>query len=167
MRCPTHLSIGQEAASAALSLTIDNNDVAVSTHRCHAHYLAKGGDLKSMIAELYGKDTGWAKGRGGSMHLIDEKVGFMGSSAIVGNSIPVGVGMALANKLDKKDSISIVYLGDGATEEGVYYESVNFAALKNLRVLFVCENNFYSVYSPLKTRQAKGREITNVAKSLE
>ena len=116
MRCPTHLSIGQEAASAALSLTIDKNDVAVSTHRCHA-LSSKGGDLKSMIAELYGKETGCAKGRRGSMHLIDEKVGFMGSSAIVGNSIPVGVGMALANKLDKKDSISIVYLGDGATEE--------------------------------------------------
>jgi len=136
MRCPTHLSIGQEAVPSAISSCINKNDFAVSTHRGHAHYLAKGGDLKAMIAEIYGKETGCSKGKGGSMHLIDTKVGFMGTSAIVGNSIPVGVGLALSCKLKKSDQISIVYLGDGAVEEGVFYESLNFSILQKLRVLF-------------------------------
>ena len=120
MRCPTHLSIGQEAVPTAISACINKNDFAVSTHRGHAHYLAKGGDLKAMIAEIYGKETGCSKGKGGSMHLIDTKVGFMGTSAIVGNSIPVGVGLALSSKLKKSDQISVVYLGDGAVEEGYF-----------------------------------------------
>ena len=149
MRCPTHLSIGQEAGPAAISECLSNNDFAVSTHRGHAHYLAKGGDLKSMISEIYGKVTGCSRGKGGSMHLIDKKVGFMGTSAIVGNSIPIGVGLALSCQLKKEKNISVIYLGDGAIEEGVFYESLNFAILRNLRVLFVCENNLYSVYSPL------------------
>ena len=159
MRCPTHLSIGQEAVPSAISSCINKNDFAVSTHRGHAHYLAKGGDLKAMIAEIYGKETGCSKGKGGSMHLIDTKVGFMGTSAIVGNSIPVGVGLALSSKLKKSDQICVVYLGDGAVEEGVFYESLNFAILKDLRVLFVCENNLYSVYSSLDVRQPKNRKI--------
>ena len=166
MRCPTHLSIGQEAVPSAISFCINKNDFAVSTHRGHAHYLAKGGDLKAMIAEIYGKETGCSKGKGGSMHLIDTKVGFMGTSAIVGNSIPVGVGLALSCKLKKSDQISVVYLGDGALEEGVFYESLNFAILKDLRVLFVCENNLYSVYSSLDVRQPKDRNIVSMAKGI-
>ena len=164
MRCPVHLSIGQELIPSIFSKIIRPSDFAVSTHRGHAHYLAKGGSLNAMIAEIYGKSTGCSKGKGGSMHLIDLDVNFMGTSAIVGNSIPVGVGLALSAQLKGTDQISVVFLGDGATEEGVFYESVNFAAVRKLPVLFICENNLYSVYSPLEVRQPKGR---NIAKMVE
>ena len=166
MRCPTHLSIGQEAAASGVGLALKKTDLALSTHRGHAHYLAKGGSLKRMIAEIYGKSTGCSKGKGGSMHLIDRSVGFEGSTAIVGNTIPIGVGLALSLKLDTTNSISVVYCGDGSVEEGVFYESVNFAVTKKLPVLFVCENNLYSVYSPLKVRQPKNRKIHEMVKSM-
>jgi TPP-dependent pyruvate/acetoin dehydrogenase alpha subunit len=166
MRCPTHLSTGQEGVPAAVAACLRTDDYAVSTHRGHAHYLAKGGDLKAMIAEIYGKVTGCARGRGGSMHLVDTSVGFMGTSAIVGNSIPIGVGFALAASLKGGDQLSCVFLGDGATEEGVYYESLNFAAVRGLPVLFLCENNLYSVYSPLEVRQPPGRSIAAVASAI-
>jgi pyruvate dehydrogenase E1 component alpha subunit len=166
MRCPVHLSIGQEAPSAAFSLVVETGDLAVSTHRGHAHYIAKGGDLKRMLAEIYGKATGCSGGIGGSMHLIDTAMGFMGSSAIVGNSIPVGVGLGLALKNKGIPQAACVFLGDGATEEGAFYESVNIAALRNLPVLFLCENNQYSVYTPLEARQPIGRSIVDVSVSL-
>jgi TPP-dependent pyruvate/acetoin dehydrogenase alpha subunit len=166
MRCPTHLSTGQEAVPAALAECLRPTDYAVSTHRGHAHYLAKGGSLPAMLAEIYGKVTGCARGRGGSMHLIDTKVGFMGTSAIVGNSIPIGVGLGLSLQLQDQRALSCVLFGDGATEEGAYYESLNFAAVRNLPVLFICENNLYSVYSPLSVRQPPGRSIARVAQSL-
>jgi len=159
MRCPTHLCTGQEAIGAAVGLALRKNDFVVSTHRAHGHYLGKGGNLNKLIAEIYGKVTGCSKGKGGSMHLIDKDVGFMGSTAIVGGTIPVGVGLGLSIKLHETDQVSCIYLGDGATEEGVFYESLNFAALKKLPVLFICENNLYSVYSPLKVRQPKDRKI--------
>ena len=162
MRCPTHLSIGQEAPPVTISAFLKKTDFVVSTHRGHAHFLAKGGDLNSMISELYGKATGCSKGKGGSMHLIDKEAGFMGTSAIVGNSIPIGVGLALSSQLKNTNQVTVIYLGDGAIEEGVFYESLNFAILRNLRVLFVCENNLYSVYSPLKVRQPPGREISQM-----
>ena len=166
MRCPVHLSIGQEAVPAALSQILEIEDLAVSTHRSHAHYLAKGGSGKRFIAELYGKETGCSGGKGGSMHLIDLSVGFKGSTAIVGNTIPIGVGLGLAIKLNKQKNIAVIYLGDGAVEEGVFYEAVNFAALKNLPVLFVCENNLYSVYSSLKVRQPENREIYKMVEAM-
>lgn len=166
MRCPVHLSIGQESVAAIFSKIIRPTDFAVSTHRGHAHYLAKGGDLNAMISEIYGKSTGCAKGKGGSMHLIDLSVNFMGTSAIVGNSIPVGVGLALSIQLKRSDQISCIFLGDGAIEEGVFYESVNFAAVRKLPVLFICENNLYSVYSPLSVRQPKGRSITKMVDAM-
>ena len=166
MRCPVHLSIGQEAPSAAFSLVVEPGDLAVSTHRGHAHYLAKGGDLRRMLAEIYGKVTGCSGGIGGSMHLIDTAMGFMGTSAIVGNSIPVGVGLGLALKNKGARQAACVFLGDGATEEGVFYESVNIAALRSLPVLFLCENNQYSVYTPLEERQPEQRRIVDVARSL-
>ena len=166
MRCPTHLSVGQELVASALSVMWNKTDYAVSTHRGHAHFLAKGGSPKKMIAEIYGKETGTSKGKGGSMHLIDLSVNFMGTSAIVGNSIPVGVGLGLSSKLKKKKSISYVFFGDGATEEGVFYESLNFAAVKSLPVIFICENNLYSVYSSLGVRQPKNRKIHKLAKSI-
>ena len=162
MRCPVHLSICQVAIPAVFDETVGITDFCVSTHRGHAHYLAKGGDLTAMISEIYGKATGCSKGKGGSMHLIDLDVNFMGTSAIVGNSIPVGVGLALSAQLRKSDQISCVFLGDGAIEEGVFYESVNFAAVRSLPVLFICENNLYSVYSPLEVRQPRDRCISDM-----
>jgi len=165
IRCPVHLSIGQEGIAAACALVMKKLDFAVSTHRGHAHYLAKGGDLKKMIAEIYGKVTGCSKVIGGSMHLMDLNVNFMGSSAIVGNSIPVGVGLGLSAKLKKKNQISYVFFGEGATEQGVFYESINFAIIKKLPVIFICENNLYSVYSDLKYRQPKTRKIYKLVKS--
>lgn len=166
MRCPVHLSIGQEAIPAVFADNVRKTDFAISTHRGHAHYLAKGGDLNAMIAEIYGKSSGCSKGKGGSMHLIDLNVNFMGTSAIVGNSIPVGVGLALSAQLKKTDQISCIFLGDGAIEEGVFYESVNFAVVRKLPVLFICENNLYSVYSPLSVRQPQGRSITKMVEAI-
>lgn len=166
MRCPTHLSIGQEAVAVAVGAVVKSNDFAVSTHRAHAHYLAKGGSLRAMIAEIYGKATGCSRGKGGSMHLIDTSVGFMGTSAIVGNSIPIGVGLALSAQIHGTDQISCIFLGDGAIEEGVFYECVNFACVRNLPVVFICENNLYSVYSPLNVRQPQGRSIAKMVEAI-
>lgn len=154
MRCPIHLSIGQEATPVAVSRLLNPSDHVFSTHRCHAHYLAKGGNLNQMIAELYGKITGCSKGKGGSMHLVDTKVGMMGASALVGGTIPIATGSALAFQREKSNRVSVAYLGDGATEEGVFYESLNFASLHKLPILYVVENNFYATYSSQKARQA-------------
>lgn len=166
MRTPVHLSIGQESIAAIVGSQLHHDDYCVSTHRAHAHYLAKGGSLKAMIAEIYGKVTGCCRGRGGSMHLIDRTVGFMGSTAIVGNTIPIGVGLGLSLKLSRKEKISCIFLGDGAIEEGVFFESLNFAVLKKLPVLFICENNRYSVYSPFTKRQPSDRKIYEIAKAM-
>jgi TPP-dependent pyruvate/acetoin dehydrogenase alpha subunit len=166
MRCPVHLSIGQELVSAVVGLNQQKDDTAVSSHRAHAHYLAKGGDLKKMIAEIYGKATGCCKGRGGSMHLIDLKVGFLGSSAIVGNSIPIGVGSGLSHKLNNSDALSFIFFGDGAIEEGSFYESVNFSAVHDLPTVYICENNLYSVYTRLNQRQPPGRDIYTMVEGM-
>jgi TPP-dependent pyruvate/acetoin dehydrogenase alpha subunit len=166
MRCPTHLSTGQEGVPAVMSCLLTRQDLAVSTHRPHAHYLSKGGDGRRFIAELYGKATGCAAGKGGSMHLIDLSVGFKGSTAIVGNTIPVGVGLALAQKLDESQNLTCIYLGDAAVEEGCFYEAANFAALKKLPVLFACENNQYSVYTHLNNRQPNNRRIYEMIRGL-
>ncbi len=166
MRCPTHLSIGQELTGAAAGMILRADDLAVSTHRAHSHYLGKGGSMGAMIAEIYGKETGCARGRGGSMHLTDLSAGFVASTAIVGNTIPVGVGLAHSIKLDKDDRIACIFLGDAAIETGVFYESVNFAAVQKLPLLILCENNLYSVYSPLNVRQPKGRKIHEMAKAI-
>jgi TPP-dependent pyruvate/acetoin dehydrogenase alpha subunit len=166
MRCPTHLSVGQEAVAAAVGLALKHKDMAVSGHRAHAHYLGKGGDLKAMLAEIYGKATGCSGGKGGSMHLIDESVGFMGSTAIVGGTVPVGVGLAYGMRVKKTDQVSCVFHGDAVVETGAFFESVNFAVLKKLPVLFVCENNLYSVYSPLSVRQPEGRSIAAMVSGL-
>lgn len=166
MRCPTHLCTGQEAIAVGVCAVLRNDDFVVSTHRAHGHYLAKGGDLKRMIAEIYGKVTGCSAGKGGSMHLIDETVGFMGSTSIVGGTIPVGTGIGLSIRLNGTNQVSCIFFGDSATEEGVFYESLNFAVLKGLPVLYICENNFYSVYSPLRVRQPAGRCISEMVKCL-
>lgn len=166
MRCPTHLSIGQEAPAAVMGLLLRKDDLVVSSHRAHAHYLAKGGSLRALIAELYGKETGCSRGRGGSMHLVDVAAGFMGSTAIVANSIPVGAGLGLALRLKNRENIACVFLGDGAVEEGVFYETANFTALHRLPVVFICENNGYSVYSPLSVRQPEGRELSSLTAAI-
>lgn len=153
MRCPIHLSIGQEAVAVGVCENLRTTDIIYSTHRCHAHYLAKGGDLNKMIAEIYGKETGCCGGRGGSMHLFDPEAGFGGATPIVGNSLPIAVGVAFAKKLSKKTDIVTVFIGDGTMEEGVTHESLNFASLHALPILFICENNSYSVYSHLSVRQ--------------
>jgi pyruvate dehydrogenase E1 component alpha subunit len=119
-----------------------------------------------MMAEIYGKASGCSKGMGGSMHLIDTSVGFMGSTAIVGNTIPVAVGLALEKKLTRKKSIACVFFGDGATEEGAFYESVNFAIIHSLPILFICENNLYSVYSGLEVRQPVDRKIYKMVRAM-
>ena len=166
MRCPTHISIGQEAIAVGVCANLTSQDQVLSTHRAHAHYLAKGGCLNSMMAEIYGKASGCSKGMGGSMHLIDTSVGFMGSTAIVGNTIPVAVGLALEKNLTRKKSIACVFFGDGATEEGAFYESVNFAIIHSLPILFICENNLYSVYSGLEVRQPVDRKIYKMVRAM-
>jgi len=165
MRCPVHLSIGQEAPAVGICLQLKKDDVVMSAHRAHAHYLAKGGDLNSMVAEMYGKVTGCAMGKGGSMHLVDLKAGFFAAVPIVGSTIPIAAGVAWGFKMKKKDNLVVVFLGDGATEEGVFSESLDFASLHSVPILFVCENNFYSVYSKLKVRQTENRDISKISES--
>lgn len=158
MRTPIHLCIGQEAVAAGVSANLDASDYVFSNHRGHGHYIAQKGNLKAMIAELYNKETGCSAGRGGSMHLVDTAVGLLGSSSIVAGGIPVATGAALASLLRNDGRVAVIFFGDGAAEEGVLYESINFAVIKKLPVLFVCENNLYAVCSPLERRQP-GRDI--------
>ncbi|MBF0470581.1 MAG: thiamine pyrophosphate-dependent dehydrogenase E1 component subunit alpha [Gammaproteobacteria bacterium] len=153
MRCPMHLSIGQEAVAVGVSAALGVEDVVFGNHRAHAHYLARGGSLPRLFAELYGMAEGCCGGRGGSMHLIDPEVGFMGSTPIVGGTIPLAVGAALAMRRADQKRVAVVYFGDGCFEEGVVHESLNYAALHALPVIFVCENNGYSVYTRLQQRQ--------------
>ncbi len=159
IRCPTHLCIGQEAPPVGVSAHLGTQDLVFTGHRSHGHYLAKGGDLGAMMAELYGRETGCAHGKGGSQHLIDLACGFMGSAPILASTISVGVGAAWAARMDGADRVVVVYFGDGATEQGVFHESMNFAGTNRLPVVFVCENNLYSVHSALDIRQPAGREI--------
>lgn len=166
MRCPVHLSIGQEAVAVGVCAALRKSDSAMGTHRSHAHYLAKGGDLRSMIAELHGNHDGCSSGRGGSMHLIDLDANFLGSTPIVGGSIPVAVGVALNAQLNGRDEVTAIFFGDGATEEGSFFESLNFAAVKKLPIVFICENNLYSVYSALNVRWHSARNNIAIAKGL-
>lgn len=162
MRCPMHLCIGQEAIAAGVCAALDISDMVFSNHRAHGHYLAKGGSLNQMIAELYGRVDGCCGGRGGSMHLIDLSVGFMGATPIVGGTVPLAVGAAWTSALKGSRQVVVVFFGDGCFEEGVMHESMNFAALHMLPIVFVCENNDFSVYTHLKERQPD-RPIHEVA----
>jgi len=159
IKSPVHMSIGQEAISVGVCQALRADDVVFGTYRSHALYLAKGGDLKQMIAELYGKVTGVARGKGGSMHLIDTSAGVMGTTAVVGTNIPQAVGYAMALKIQRKDAVVVAFFGDGAVEEGVFHESMNFACLKKLPIIFVCENNSYAIHSPQLDRQAKSNIV--------
>jgi TPP-dependent pyruvate/acetoin dehydrogenase alpha subunit len=153
IKSPVHLSIGQEAVAVGVCEALRPDDIVFGTYRGHAMYLAKGGDLNQMIAELYGKVTGCAKGKGGSMHLVDVRHGVMGTSAVVGTTIPNAIGYAYALKYQRKNAIVASFFGDGAVDEGVFWESLNFAALKQLPILLVCENNRYAIHSHQLTRQ--------------
>jgi TPP-dependent pyruvate/acetoin dehydrogenase alpha subunit len=153
IKSPVHLSIGQEAVSVGICSALAPHDVVFGTYRGHALYLAKGGDLKRMVAELFGKVTGCTKGKGGSMHLIAPEQGVMGTSAVVGTTIANAIGYAYALRYSRSNSIVASFFGDGATEEGVFAESLNFAVLKRLPILFVCENNQYAIHTHQSRRQ--------------
>lgn len=153
MRCPVHLSIGQEGPAVGVCAALGAGDYVMSTHRSHAHYLGRGGALKPMLAEFYGRAAGCSVGKGGSMHLIDMKVGFLGATPIVGSTIAIATGAAFGVRLRGEKRMVVAFFGEGSTEEGVFHEAMNFASLKKLPIVFVCENNLYSVYSPLSVRQ--------------
>lgn len=154
MKCPTHLCVGQEAVPAVFGILAKPEDVFVGTYRSHGHYLAKGGNLTALFAELLGKPSGCSRGFGGSMHLIDTEQNFMGTSAIVASGIPIAAGAALCMKYRERPSVVLVFFGDAALEEGVTYETANFAVLHKLPLLMVCENNRLAVTTPLAQRQA-------------
>lgn len=162
MRCPTHLCIGQEAVCAGVCAELTTADYVFSNHRAHGHYLAKGGSLQGMIAELYGKSDGCCRGLGGSMHLIDRQAGFLGAVPIVASTIPLAVGAAWAARIKGESRVAVAFFGDGAFEEGVVHESLIFATLHQLPMIFVCENNLYSVYTRIDERQP-ARPIHGVA----
>ena len=164
MRCPVHLSDGQEGIAAGACAALRKTDKIVSTHRSHGHYLAKQGSLKAMLCEIYGRAPGCVGGRGGSMHLLDDEAGVLACLPIVGTSVPLGVGVAYAAKRKGEDTVVTVFLGDAVMEEGVFHESANFAALHALPVVFVCENNDLSFYTSLDVRQPD-RPMTDIAKA--
>lgn len=167
IKSPVHLSVGQESIAVGLCDPLNEDDVVSNTYRCHATYIAKGGDLNEMMAELYGKATGCAGGKAGSMHLVDFKRGIMGASAVVGTTIPVAAGYALAMqreaKLTGKQRVVAAVFGDGSTEEGCFYETINFAALHRLPILFLCENNRLAIHTPLERRWATEKLCERVA----
>lgn len=149
IKTPCHLYIGQEAVAVGVCAALKKTDYVFGAHRSHGCYLAKGGDLNSLAAEIFCRSTGCSHGKGGSMHLASPEVGLMGTSAIVAGSIPLAVGTALASKIRKDKRVSVAFFGDGATNEGVFYESLNLASLYKLPIIFVCENNLYSAHLPI------------------
>ncbi len=153
IKTPTHLYTGQEAVAVGVCQNLTQKDSVSPYHRSHGWYLAKGGNLKRMMAELFGKETGCCKGWGGSMHLLDVDAGVMGSSSILGGTIPHAVGCALAFQMKDLPHVAIAPCGDAAVEEGVFHESLNWAIIKKLPVVFVCENNLYSTSTHLRDRQ--------------
>ena len=163
IKSPVHLSIGQEAVSVGVCHALRHDDVVFGTYRGHALYLAKGGDLNRMMAELYGKATGCSKGKGGSMHLVDVDHGVIGMSAVVATTIPEAAGYAYALKFRGKESIVASFFGDGAVDEGAFHEAVNFAKLKEVPMIFICENNTYAALSPQRDRQP----FTNICERVE
>lgn len=163
IKSPVHLSIGQEAVSVGVIDALRPDDAVAGSYRGHAVYLAKGGSLKGMIAEMYGKATGCAAGKGGSMHLVSAENNVLGASAVVGTHIPLAVGYAMGLRKQGTDRVVAVFFGDGASEEGAFYESLNFAALHKLPVLFVCENNGFAIHEPLSKRWATDRLCERVA----
>ncbi len=163
IKCPVHLYTGEEAVATGICANLDHKDYIFGSHRSHGHYLAKGGDMKAMVAEIYGKETGCAKGRGGSMHVVDTKVGMMGAVPIVAGTVSLATGAALASKIRKEKRVAVSFFGDGAVGEGILHESLNLAALKKLPIIFACENNFYSTHMPIREIRPSSKEIHELA----
>lgn len=153
IKTPCHLYIGQEAIAVGVCRNLKKDDFIFGTHRSHGHYLAKGGDIKALMAEIYCRKTGCSHGRGGSMHIASPDIGILGTTPIVAGSIPLAVGTALASHIRQDSKVTVAFFGDGATEEGTFHEAMNFAALKKLPLVFVCENNFFSSHLEIHDRQ--------------
>lgn len=166
IRCPVHLYSGEEAVAAGVCAALKKNDYIFGNHRSHGHYLAKGGSMDAMIAEIYGKETGCSRGRGGSMHLIDPEKGVMGVAPIVAGTISLAAGAALASQIRKDKRVTVTFFGDGATGEGVLYEMLSFAGLKKLPLIFVCENNLYSTHLPVSEIRVDSK-ISEIAKPFQ
>jgi TPP-dependent pyruvate/acetoin dehydrogenase alpha subunit len=149
-----HLYVGQEAVAAAVMTHLTDDDWITSTHRGHGHLIAKGGEFGPMFAELFGKATGYCKGKGGSMHISNMTLGMLGANGIVGAGPPIAVGAAFSNKYRKTDRVAVSFFGDGASNEGSFHEAANMAGLYDLPVVFVCENNGYGEYTPQANHQA-------------
>lgn len=164
--CPTHLYTGQEAVAVGVCAALKTDDYLLGNHRSHGHYLAKGGSADRLMAELFCRSDGCAGGRGGSMHIIDLPNGLLGTVPMVAATIPLAVGTALASQLKGEKRVSIAFFGDSATEEGVFHESVNFAALYKLPIIFVCENNLFSSHLPLERRRPF-KEIERLVKGFD
>ena len=159
-----HLSIGQEATAAGACLALDKKDLITSTHRGHGHCLGKGADPYKMFAELLGREDGYCRGRGGSMHIADLSNGNLGANGIVAGSLTISVGAALSFQLQKKENIVLCFFGDGAVNEGSFHEALNLASLWNLPVLFLCENNQYGM-SMASEKAVAGESIASRGKS--
>jgi len=159
MRTPAHFGSGQEAVAVGVCVALRQTDAVFSHHRCHNHYLAKGGSVYQLAAELYGRADGCSGGRGGSVHLTAPEQGFIATSAILGEMTAVAVGAALSFRMDRSDHVAVTFFGEGAMDEGAFYEALNYASIKKLPVLFACENNLYATESPMSVRQAPGTEL--------
>jgi len=161
---PIHLAIGQEATAIGIAENLSKNDSVYGNHRSHAHYLSLGGSVFSLFAEILGKAEGCSGGRGGSMHLSNPDIGFIGSMPIVGGTIPIAAGAALSHKVKNDHGIAVVYFGDGAVEEGVFHETLNLATSMQLPILFVCENNLMSSHLHVSQRQTQS-DMSRFAKA--
>lgn len=160
--CPVHLYSGEEAIATGVCAALEKEDYIFGNHRSHGHYLAKGGNMSEMVAEIYCRETGCSHGRGGSMHLIDPENGVMGVVPIVAGTIPLATGAALALKIRNEKRIVVSFFGDGASGEGGLYEALNFASLHKLPIIFICENNQYSTHLPLKEIRVS-KKISEIA----
>lgn len=163
IKCPVHLCTGQEAVAVGVCSVLRKDDLIFGNHRSHGHYLAKGGDLNKLVAEVYCRLAGCAKGRGGSMHIRDVSVGMLGATPVVAGTISLALGAALATKINQEKRVVVSFFGDGAAGEGVLYESLNFSALKKLPIIFVCENNLYSTHMPISECRVS-KDIFEIAK---
>ena len=166
IQCPVHLYSGEEAVATGVCLALSKEDMVFGNHRSHGHFLAKGGSMAEMIAEIYGKESGCSRGRGGSMHLIDPENGVVGVTPIVAGSVSLATGSALASKIRKETKVSVAFFGDGASGEGGLFESLNFASLKKLPIIFICENNLYSTHLPVSQIRV-GRKISEIARPFD
>jgi pyruvate dehydrogenase E1 component alpha subunit len=154
-----HLYIGQEAVAVGCCAALNKDDYITSTHRGHGHVIAKGADICKMMAEIYGKKTGYCKGKGGSMHIAYPELGILGANGIVGAGLPIATGAAMSAKLQNNGRVALCFFGDGASNQGTFHEAINIASAFNLPVIFVCENNLYGV----GTRQTKVRKVEDIA----